>query len=213
VNVFTNPRHRLFDLAGSIMRTLSLVVGGVGVCAVAAVLATGGSPGAAQQAKTAADSVTAPLISDTGSLKGPRQPIFFRHDIHAGQFKIQCQYCHYSVAVSPEPGIPSLQTCMGCHLVVGGGDSASKTEIKKVRQAWSEKKPPEWVRVHYLARHAHFPHQRHIKALGPNACTTCHGDVTRMPQVFKVNNVNNMGFCITCHVERKVSRDCSVCHY
>jgi hypothetical protein len=67
--------------------------------------------------------------------------------------------------------------------------------------------------VHLIARHAHFPHQRHIKALGPNACTTCHGDVSRMPQVFKVNNVNNMGFCITCHVERKVARDCSVCHY
>jgi hypothetical protein len=31
--------------------------------------------------------------------------------------------------------------------------------------------------------------------------------------VFKVNNVNNMGFCITCHIERKVARDCSMCHY
>ena len=195
------------------MRTMALVLGGVGATALAALLAVGGAPGQAQQAKPTADSISAPVISDTGALKGPRQPIFFRHDIHAGQFKIQCQYCHYSVAVSPEPGIPSMQTCMGCHLVVGGGDSAAKTEIKKVRQAWTDKKPVEWVRVHLVARHAHFPHQRHIKALGPNACTTCHGDVTRMPQVFKVNNVNNMGFCITCHVERKVSRDCSVCHY
>jgi Cytochrome c7 and related cytochrome c/Class III cytochrome C family len=195
------------------MRTMALVLGGVGATALAALLAVGGAPGQAQQAKSTADSISAPVISDTGALKGPRQPIFFRHDIHAGQFKIQCQYCHYSVAVSPEPGIPSMQTCMGCHLVVGGGDSAAKTEIKKVRQAWTDKKPVEWVRVHLVARHAHFPHQRHIKALGPNACTTCHGDVTRMPQVFKVNNVNNMGFCITCHVERKVSRDCSVCHY
>jgi hypothetical protein len=25
--------------------------------------------------------------------------------------------------------------------------------------------------------------------------------------------VNNMGFYISCHIERKVSRDCSVCHY
>jgi cytochrome c7-like protein len=195
------------------MRTMALVLGGVGATALAALLAVGGAPGQAQQAKPTADSISAPVISDTGARKGPRQPIFFRHDIHAGQFKIQCQYCHYSVAVSPEPGIPSMQTCMGCHLVVGGGDSAAKTEIKKVRQAWTDKKPVEWVRVHLVARHAHFPHQRHIKALGPNACTTCHGDVTRMPQVFKVNNVNNMGFCITCHVERKVSRDCSVCHY
>ena len=194
------------------MRTMALVVGGLSATAVAALLAVGGPPGQAQQAKTA-DSVTAPVISDTGALKGPRQPIFFRHDIHAGQFKMQCQYCHYSVAVSPEPGIPSMQTCMGCHLVVGGSDSAAKTEIKKGRQAWADKKPVEWVRVHYLPRHAHFPHQRHIKALGPNACTTCHGDVSRMPQVFKVNKVDNMGFCITCHVERKVARDCSVCHY
>ena len=73
----------------------------------------------------------------------------------------------------------------------------SQTEIRKLRQAWTEKKPVEWVRVHYLARHAHFPHQRHIKALGPTACATCHGDVSRMPQVFKVNKVDNMGFCIT----------------
>jgi len=195
------------------MRTLALVVGGVAASGIAAVLAFGGAPTQAQQARAAADSISAPVISDTGALKGPRQPIFFRHDIHAGQFKMQCQYCHYSVAVSPEPGIPSMQTCMGCHLVVSGSDSGAKAEIKKVRQAWTDKKPVEWVRVHLIARHAHFPHQRHIKALGPNACTTCHGDVDRMPQVFKVNNVNNMGFCITCHVERKVSRDCSVCHY
>jgi hypothetical protein len=197
------------------MRTLAFVVGGVGAASLAALLAFGGAPTQAQQQSTkpAADSIVAPVISDTGALKGPRQPIFFRHDIHAGQFKMQCQYCHYSVAVSPEPGIPSMQTCMGCHLVVSGSDSSAKAEIKKVRQAWTDKKPVEWVRVHTLARHAHFPHQRHIKALGPTACTTCHGDVSRMPQVFKVNNINNMGFCITCHVERKVSRDCSVCHY
>ncbi|MGH7528455.1 MAG: cytochrome c3 family protein [Gemmatimonadales bacterium] len=196
------------------MRALAYVLGGVAAGGLAVLVALSGPPSQAQQqAKPVADSISAPTISDTGSLRGPRQPIFFRHDIHAGQFKVQCQYCHYSVAVSPEPGIPSVQTCMGCHLAVGGSDSSSRTEIRKLRQAWSEKKPIEWVRVHYLARHAHFPHQRHIKALGPNACNTCHGDVSRMPQVFKVNNVNNMGFCITCHVERKVSRDCTVCHY
>jgi hypothetical protein len=197
------------------MRSWPFVIGGVGAAGLVAVLAFGGRPPEAQQpqAKAVADSIAAPAIVDTGALKGPRQPIFFRHDIHAGQLKMQCQYCHYSVAVSTEPGIPSMQTCMGCHLVVSGTDSSAKTEIKKLRDAWNAKQPVEWVRVHFLARHAHFPHQRHIKALGPSACTTCHGDVARMPQVFKVNNVNNMGFCITCHLERNVSRDCSVCHY
>ncbi|HUQ15289.1 MAG TPA: cytochrome c3 family protein [Gemmatimonadales bacterium] len=195
------------------MRTLAIVLGGLGAGGLAAVLVFASPSSQAQQSQPPADSLTAPVISDTGSLKGPRQPIFFRHDIHAGQFKIQCQYCHYSVDVSTEPGIPSMQTCMGCHLVVAGSDSSSRTEIRKLRQAWTEKKPVEWLRVHFLPRHAHFPHQRHIKALGPTACATCHGDVSRMPQVFKVNQVDNMGFCITCHMERGVSRDCSVCHY
>jgi hypothetical protein len=195
------------------MRTLAIVVGGVAAGGLAALLAFAVPSPQAQQSKPSADSLTAPVISDTGSLKGPRQPIFFRHDIHAAQFKIQCQYCHYSVAVSPEPGIPSMQTCMGCHLVVAGSDSSSRVEIGKLRKAWTEKKPVEWIRVHFLPRHAHFPHQRHIKALGPTACVTCHGDVSRMPQVFKVNQVDNMGFCITCHMERGASRDCSVCHY
>jgi hypothetical protein len=197
------------------MRKLAYVVGSVAAGGVAALLTLGGVPPYAQQAKTVADSIVAPVLSasDTGSLKGLRQPIFFRHDIHAGQYKMQCQYCHYSATVSSEPGIPSVQTCMGCHLIIGGIDSSHQTEIKKLRQAWTEKKPVEWVRVHYVARHAHFPHQRHLKAMGPTACATCHGDVQRMPQVFKVNRVNRMGFCITCHLERKVSRDCSVCHY
>lgn len=197
------------------MRKLAFVVGGVAAGGVAAFLTLGGATPHAQQATAVADSIIAPVLSasDTGNLEGPRQPIFFRHDIHAGQFKIQCQYCHYSVNVSPEPGIPSVQTCMGCHLVIGGRDSADQAEINKVRQAWNEKKPVQWVRVHFIARHAHFPHQRHIKALGPTACATCHGDVQRMPQVHKVNRVDNMGFCITCHIERKVSTDCSVCHY
>ena len=170
----------------------------------------------AQQAAPAkADTLAAWVLAkgDTASLKGPRQPVFFRHDIHAGNNKIPCQYCHYSVSVSSEPGIPSMQSCMGCHLIIGGSDSSHKVEIRKVRDSWNNKVPIEWVRIHTLARHVHFPHARHIKALGPNACQTCHGDVARMPQVFKVNNINNMGFCITCHVERKINRDCTACHY
>src|SRR3989337_1560513 len=102
------------------MRKLAYVVGGVAAGGVAALLTLGGNPPYAQQATSVADSISAPVLSasDSGNLKGPRQPIFFRHDIHAGQYKMQCQSCHYSVHVSAEPGLPSVQTCMGCHLVV-----------------------------------------------------------------------------------------------
>jgi hypothetical protein len=200
------------------MRKLLGLAGVAGLIAAGALIPALNLTGAVPQASV--DSTTAPRIAgpDSGNLKGPRQPIFFRHDIHAGQLKMQCQYCHYSVDKSSEPGIPSVETCMGCHLVVGGGDSTHRAEIRKLRQFWTDRndtaKPKlEWVRIHTLARHVHFPHMRHVKAMGPNACQTCHGDVARMPQVFKVNNVNNMGFCVSCHMQRKVTRDCTACHF
>jgi hypothetical protein len=197
------------------MRKLASVFGGTLLLTLAVALLARDAAATRQAAPAVNDSLLAPVLtaSDSGSLKGPRQPIFFRHDIHAGQFKINCQYCHYSVSVSSEPGIPSMATCMNCHLVIGGTDSTAQREIAKVRESYNTNTPVEWSRVYFLARHAHFPHMRHINVMGPNACATCHGDVTRTPQVFKVNNVNNMGFCINCHLERNVSRDCSVCHY
>ncbi len=194
------------------MRKSAWLALGAGALAII-LIAIAERPSTAQQAAPAAPANVVLAAGDTSTLKGPRQPVFFRHDIHAGQYEITCQYCHYSVSVASEPGIPSMQTCMGCHLVVSGSDSANQKEIAKVREAWGAKQPIEWVRVHQVARHVKFPHQSHVKAMGPNACFTCHGDVTRMPQVYKVNNVNNMGWCINCHLERKVTRDCTACHY
>lgn len=197
------------------MRKLALIGSGA-VVAVMATLLFFRQSSDAQQSSVKPPEVAAAVklaAGDTARLPGPRQPIFFRHDIHAGQYQIPCQYCHSTVAVSSEPGIPSMQTCMGCHLVIGGTDSSAKAEIKKLRQAVADKKPTEWVRIHRVAQHAHFPHQRHIKALGPTACFTCHGNVSRMPQVYQVNNVNNMGWCVSCHLTRQVNRDCTACHY
>ncbi|MEO6068082.1 MAG: cytochrome c3 family protein [Gemmatimonadales bacterium] len=192
------------------MRKLVLLGGGALVAIIAAVVLWRPSGAQTQDLGTVARTLT---VADSASFKGPRQPILFRHDLHAGQFKMQCQYCHSTVAVSSEPGIPSMQTCMGCHLAIPGSDSASRVEIQKLRDAWRDRKPVEWTRVHFLPRHVHFPHSRHIQALGSTACATCHGDVARMPQVFQVNNVNNMGWCVTCHLERGVNRDCTACHF
>jgi hypothetical protein len=186
------------------------LVGFLALAAIATALVVVARQGDAQQPAPNPSVLTA---ADSASLKGPRQPIFFRHDLHAGQLKIDCQYCHYSVSVSTEPGIPSMQTCMGCHATIAGTDSTNKAEISKLKEPWAAGKPVEWKRIHLLARHVHFPHMLHINALGNNACATCHGNVARMPQVYKVNNVNNMGFCINCHLERDVNRDCTACHY
>ena len=169
-------------------------------------------------------------ITDPGELDGPRQPIFFRHDVHASQYQIPCLYCHSTVAVSSEPGIPSVQTCMGCHLLLPGGtrkglegDTAARNferaEVQKIQAAQRDQTAPEWIRIHALPGFVRFPHMRHVKALGEGTptggaltCTLCHGDVQNMAQVYQVETLK-MGWCIRCHVERKVSRDCTVCHY
>jgi len=176
-----------------------------------------------QQAQSASSTsrYQAPVLAagDTSRLKGPRQPIFFRHDIHAGQDQIPCMYCHYSAAVSSEPGMPSLQTCIGCHQLIGGSTPSHQAEIKKVRDAWRERKPPEWIRVHALPGFVRFPHMRHIKGLSTRqgvdanaTCATCHGDVKHTTQVAQVSTLR-MGWCVRCHIKSDVTRDCSVCHY
>jgi len=185
--------------------------GGVGTGGGVAIALLIAFPVAAQTGQSASG-YKAPVISDTGRLKGPRQPIFFRHDVHAGQDQIPCLYCHSTVTISSEPGIPAVQTCFGCHQIIGGSAERDKAEIKKVREAWINKQPPVWTRVHALPGFVRFPHQRHIKVLGTESCTTCHGDVSRMPQVYQVSTLT-MGWCVNCHVQRNVTRDCTVCHY
>ena len=198
------------------MRKLASVFGGTLLLTLAVAFLARDAAASRQAAPAVNDSLLAPVLSasDSAALKGPRQPIFFRHDIHAGQFKINCQYCHYSVSVSsrarhPEHGhLHELPPGHRRHRL-----APPSAKSPRCARPTTPNTPVEWNRVYFLARHAHFPHMRHINAMGPNACATCHGDVTRTPQVFKVNNVNNMGFCINCHLERNVSRDCSVCHY
>ena len=96
--------------------------------------------------------------------------------------------------------------------MISGSTPSHEAEIQKVRDAWSDSKPPQWIRIHALPAFVHFPHMRHSKALGTDACTTCHGDVKTMPQVYQTSSLT-MGWCVTCHVEKKVTRDCTVCHY
>ncbi|MCB0357394.1 MAG: cytochrome c3 family protein, partial [Bdellovibrionales bacterium] len=50
----------------------------------------------------------------------PDQPIPFSHQIHAGEYKVDCQYCHAAAAVSRHATVPSLNICMNCHLTVNG---------------------------------------------------------------------------------------------
>jgi hypothetical protein len=154
--------------------------------------------------QAATEAVPAPAVS-TG------QPIAFPHDIHAGQDQIPCMYCHFSAERSVDAGIPPVGTCIGCHQVVGGTTPAQQKEIQKVRDYFNAGEAIPWVRIYKLSDHAHFPHMRHIAA--EIDCAECHGVVEEMRVIEEVAQPLAMGWCVSCHIENEVSRDCSVCHY
>jgi len=187
----------------------------VATCVIVCIFGWAGALGAQQPLaaqQPPAAPFEAPEISDTAGLKGPRQPVFFRHDVHTGQYQIDCRYCHSSAETAPYPGMPSMKTCMGCHLIAG----ASIPEVQKVREAATSNRVIEWIKVHRMPPFVHFPHMRHLK--GETAvkaeitCQTCHGQVERMPQVYQFSSLK-MGWCLDCHKKNKVTTDCSACHY
>ena len=139
------------------------------------------------------------------------QPIAFPHTIHAGQGQIDCQYCHFSAERSVDAGIPPVATCWGCHQLILGTDERQQAELQTVRGYWERQEPIPWVRIYKVSDHVHFPHLRHVAA--EVDCATCHGEVQEMTVIEEVNQPLSMGWCVSCHMERGVSRDCAVCHY
>lgn len=153
---------------------------------------------------------------------GPKQPIPFSHKHHAGQFKIECLYCHSDTDKSQAAGVPSVELCMGCHAQF----PLEYDEIEGIRilkQHWEEKKPIEWVQIHRLPEHVQFRHNRHVQK--GVACQTCHGTVEEIDKLHLVPDTKmgylvpvaklEMGWCISCHRQnnQQASQDCLKCHY
>ena len=139
----------------------------------------------------------------------PEQPVKFPHPRHVQDLGMNCLYCHYAANQSPDPGLPAVGTCMGCHTLIGpqrpamnGLPKRTSVEIKKLQdyapigqpEKW---KPIEWVRIHKLPEYVHFPHMRHVNA--GVTCQSCHGPVQTMAQVYQFSSLN-MGWCVNCHV-------------
>jgi len=140
----------------------------------------------------------------------PEQPINFSHIVHVQQNKMECQYCHWNVSKGSYAALPDVDTCMGCHKIVGGRDEASTAEIQKLRDAHAKGQPIEWLKVHVMPDHYKFNHKRHVK--GGVACHECHGQVPEMAKVERVSSMK-MGWCLDCHRMRGASIDCATCHY
>jgi hypothetical protein len=133
----------------------------------------------------------------------PDQPIKFSHKVHAGANKIDCKYCHTTVEYSKSAGIPAMQLCMNCHVLVREGTRSGKFEIAKVVEANETKKPVEWIRLHNLPDHVFFSHAQHV-GIAKVDCKQCHGQVQEM-DIMKQNSDLSMGWCINCHRQTKVN--------
>jgi len=133
----------------------------------------------------------------------PDQPIKFSHKIHAGENKIDCFYCHSTAEYSKSAGIPSVNVCMNCHILVRDGTNSGRYEINKIHFASDNQKPIQWIRVHNLPDHVFFSHAQHV-GIGKLDCAECHGKVEEVYRIEQVTDMS-MGWCIECHRTKEVA--------
>jgi mono/diheme cytochrome c family protein len=131
----------------------------------------------------------------------PKQPIAYSHKLHAGQYQIDCSYCHTTVYKSKNASIPSANICMNCHNAI----QTNSPEIKKIYDAIENDRPIEWIRVHNLPDFAYFNHAQHTN-VGGVECQNCHGQIQQMEVVQQVSPLT-MGWCIDCHRKTQVNTE------
>src|ERR1700682_490408 len=125
--------------------------------------------------------------------KGPvGQPVPSSHDHHVGGLEIDCRYCHTSVENSSFANIPPTKTCMNCHSQIW----TNAAMRDRVRESCRADRSICGIRVHDLPDFVYFNHSIHVaKGVG---CTTCHGQVNKMPLMWQENSLQ-MSWCLECH--------------
>ena len=162
----------------------------------------------------------------------PEQPLAYSHELHAGELKIPCLYCHTGADRCAHAGVPALATCMKCHQEVQSKDSRGqvKPATALLLEHWERQAPIHWVKVNNVADFVYFDHSRHVSywdaAAGAHRwrieCQECHGPVEEMEVVYRESSLK-MGWCLECHRQEPrpdtapglTSRGpthCSACH-
>jgi hypothetical protein len=120
------------------------------------------------------------------------QPVPFSHQHHVAGLGIDCRFCHVSVEISADAGMPPTWTCMTCHSQIW----TNAAILAPVRQSLANGTPLRWGRVYDLPDYVYFNHAIHIaKGVG---CQSCHGHVAEMPLTEKAVSLT-MQFCLDCH--------------
>ena len=120
------------------------------------------------------------------------QPVPFSHQHHVAGLGLDCRFCHTSVEVAADAGLPPTYTCMTCHSQVW----TQAALLAPVRRSLADDTPLVWHQVTDLPDYVYFNHSIHIaKGVG---CASCHGAVATMPMTYKAKALT-MEFCLDCH--------------
>lgn len=150
------------------------------------------------------------ILRVSGKPEAPVQPIAFDHWQHVtkkGGPELDCAYCHEHADKSPHATTPSAELCMACHVA----EKTDSPDVQKLTAINERGEQPRWARVYWFERDANvfFTHKPHTRA--NVACAECHGDVAQS-QRLRREVKQTMGWCMDCHVARRVSVDCYICH-
>ncbi|MBM4088496.1 MAG: cytochrome C [Planctomycetes bacterium] len=135
----------------------------------------------------------APRTTDVGY--SPVQPVEFSHALHAGQYGMDCRFCHTTVEGAAHAAVPPTATCMNCHTTMAADEVRGK-KLKLVRESYQTGRSLPWVRVHDLPDYVFFDHSAHVaRGVG---CVSCHGRVDQMERVWQHETLS-MAWCLDCH--------------
>jgi hypothetical protein len=120
------------------------------------------------------------------------QPVPFSHQHHVAGLGIDCRFCHATVEIAGNAGLPPTYTCMTCHSQIW----TNAAILAPVRESLANNTPIVWHRVTNLPDYVYFNHKIHIaKGVG---CESCHGKMEDMALTQKARTLT-MGFCLDCH--------------
>ena len=136
---------------------------------------------------------------------GPKQPIAFSHQQHAGTLKLKCNMCHANRDPGETMGIAPVATCMQCHSTI----KADSPEIQKLAEYAKADRRVRWVRVYEIPTYVAFSHRVHLQS--GNTCQDCHGPVQQREVLAREGDISMSG-CMNCHKAKNASNDCTFCH-
>ena len=160
------------------------------------------------------------------------QPLQFSHKVHTGeQVGMGCQDCHAIGEDGRFAGLPTLESCAGCHSEPQGKTAEEK---RFVEQYVAKNREVPWLVYARQPENVYFSHAAHVN-LGKVECDRCHrghGTTDRlrpleqnrlstysrdidgfsMVSLRKRDDGMKMTDCSNCHHERGVKESCLTCH-